>query len=78
VQLFEYLLDKNNLHEMVKKAISEIEFKGMAVEFIKELIQGKGTIRKNKKFLYQVCLYAIHSVFIKFVLFLNVMNLFLS
>jgi hypothetical protein len=79
VQLFEYLLDKNKLHEKLKDAITEDELKENAVKFIKELIKGKGAeepVKNNKKYLYQVCLYALHIVFIKFVFFLNVVNIF--
>jgi predicted DNA-binding protein with PD1-like motif len=55
VQMFEYLLKQNELHGAVVEAVPEM--KDNAIEFIKELIRGKGTLKKNKKFLYQVHLH---------------------
>lgn len=65
--MFEYLLENNGLREAVKDAVPEM--KENAIQFIEELIRGKGTVRSNKKFLYQVhvCIYYTS---------LNLINLF--
>jgi hypothetical protein len=55
VQMFEYLLEQNGLHSIMVEAFPELKDK--AVEFIKELIKGKGTLIRNKKYLYQVYVY---------------------
>lgn len=52
VQMFEYLLEQNKLHDAVVEAVPELKDK--AIEFIKELIRGEGTLKRNKKFLYQI------------------------
>jgi hypothetical protein len=52
VQMFEYLLEHNGLHSAVEEAFTEM--RDTAVEFIKELIRGEGTLMRNKKYLYQV------------------------
>ncbi|XP_021932855.1 deoxynucleoside triphosphate triphosphohydrolase SAMHD1 isoform X3 [Zootermopsis nevadensis] len=52
VMMFEYLLENNGLREAVKDAVPEM--KENAIQFIEELIRGKGTVRSNKKFLYQI------------------------
>jgi predicted DNA-binding protein with PD1-like motif len=59
VQMFEYLLEQNKLQDTLTTALPELKDK--AVQFIKELIRGKGTLKKNKRFLYQVHLH-IHTV----------------
>jgi hypothetical protein len=55
VQMFEYLLEKNGLHSVVVDYCPELKDK--AIEFIKELIRGEGTMIRNKKYLYQVYLH---------------------
>jgi hypothetical protein len=52
VQMFEYLLEQNGLRSVVVDAFPEL--KDRAIEFIKELIKGEGTLIRNKKYLYQV------------------------
>jgi hypothetical protein len=52
VQMFEYLLEKNDLRSMVVESFPDLKEK--AIEFIKELIKGEGTLMRNKKYLYQV------------------------
>ena len=52
VQMFEYLLENNSLYSEVKESFSNL--KGNAIEFIKELIKGEGTMMTDKKYLYQV------------------------
>ncbi|PNF38244.1 hypothetical protein B7P43_G11616 [Cryptotermes secundus] len=52
VQMFEYLLEQNKLRDALVEAVPELKDK--AVEFIKELIRGKGTLKSDKKFLYQI------------------------
>ena len=52
VQMFEYLLEKNGLHSVVVESFPDLKDK--AIEFIKELIKGEGTLIRNKKYLYQV------------------------
>jgi hypothetical protein len=52
VQMFEYLLEKNGLHSVVVESFPDLKEK--AIEFIKELIKGEGTLIRNKKYLYQV------------------------
>jgi hypothetical protein len=52
VQMFEYLLEKNGLRSMVVESFPDLKEK--AIEFIKELIKGEGTLMRNKKYLYQV------------------------
>jgi hypothetical protein len=63
--MFEHLLKKNGLREVVEKEVPELN--KTAIEFIKGLIKGEGILKRNKKFLYQVCLYMLHDLFIKFV-----------
>jgi hypothetical protein len=52
VQMFEYLLENNGLHSVLADSCPEL--KDNAIEFIKELIKGEGTLIRNKKYLYQV------------------------
>jgi hypothetical protein len=63
--MFEHVLKKNGLREVVENAVPELN--KTAIEFIKGLIKGEGILKRNKKFLYQVCLYTLHDLFIKFV-----------
>lgn len=69
VQMFEYLLEQNKLRDALVEAVPELKDK--AVEFIKELIRGKGTLKRNKKFLYQVHLHILCEFVIKFVFVLH-------
>jgi hypothetical protein len=63
--MFEYLLQNNNLHDMLVEAVPQLKDK--AIELIKELIVGEGSLKRNKKFLYQVQQHLLHDFIIKFV-----------
>jgi hypothetical protein len=67
--MFEYLLEQNKLHDALVEAVPELKDK--AVEFIKELIRGKGTLKRNKKFLYQVLLHILSELVVKFIFLLH-------
>jgi hypothetical protein len=69
VEMFEYLLEQNKLLDAVLEAVPELKDK--AVEFIKELIRGEGTLKRNKKFLYQVHLHVLCEFIINFVFVLH-------
>ena len=52
VQMFEYLLKKNGLYSELVNCFPTLGDR--AVEFIKELIKGEGTMFRKRKYLYQV------------------------
>ena len=59
--MFESLLEKNGLHSVVVESFPDLKEK--AIEFIKELIKGEGTLIRNKKYLYQVYVHdLLHEV----------------
>ena len=70
VQMFQYLLEKNGLHSALVGYFPELKDK--AVEFIKELIKGEGTLFRNKKYLYQV--YVLDFLYEVCICFASVFN----
>jgi len=71
--MFEHLLDSNGLRSMVVESFPDLKEK--AIEFIKELIKGEGTLMRNKKYLYQVYVhYFLYEVCICFASVFNTLR----